>query len=116
MEIASLRAKIVIEKHVTTVDDIGNHISSWEEYYACRAYVNLTSGSDYGISPETIEQGTMTFIVRYARKLSHLNTKEYRIRFGDELFNIQLVDDVQKRHEKIRIIAEKEPRKHEQES
>ena len=59
--------------------------SSWEDYYSCHAYSNLTSGNDYGISPETIEQGTMTFIIRYAKVLSHLNTKEYRIRFGDEI-------------------------------
>ena len=110
MEIGSMRRRLVIQKHETVVDRIGNHTSTWVDYHRCFCYANLSSGDEYGVSPETISQGSITFIIRWCRKLTDLNSKEYRIRFAGESYNITSVDDVRFRHEKFQIVAERIPR------
>ncbi|OLR55049.1 hypothetical protein BHK98_02580 [Hornefia porci] len=110
MDIGSMRRRLLIEKHETVIDKIGNHTSKWTDFHSCFCYANLSSGDEYGVSPETIEQGSVTFIIRWAKKLAGLNSKEYRIRFQGEAYNIVSVDDVQFRHEKLQIIAEIIPR------
>lgn len=110
MDIGSMRRRLVIQKHETVIDKIGNHTSAWTDFHSCFCYANLASGNEYGVSPETITEGSITFIIRWCRKLEGLNSKEYRIRFAGENYNITSIDDVQFRHEKFQIIAEKVPR------
>lgn len=105
-----MRRRIMIEKHETVKDKIGNHTSRWQDYHECFAYINLTSANEYGMSPETISKGSFTFIVRWCSAISKINSKEYRIRFRGDAYNITGIDDVQLKHEKIRLIAEKEVR------
>lgn len=107
MDIGSMRRRLTIERHETVTDKIGNHTSSWRDFHHCYCYANLSSGNEYGIKPETLETGSITFIVRWCERLKNLNSKEYRISFAGEKYNITSVDDVQFRHEKIQIIAEK---------
>ena len=107
MKIGSMRRRLTIEKHETVVDKIGNHTSAWTPFHRCYCYANMSSGNEYGVKPETIESGSVTFIIRWCEKLRNLNSKEYRISFAGESYDIKSVDDVQFRHEKIQIVAEK---------
>lgn len=110
MDIGSMRRRLTVKKHETVVDRIGNHTSSWVDYHSCFCYANLASGNEYGVSPETLAEGSITFIIRWCRKLEGLNSKEYRIHFAGENYNITSIDDVQFKHEKFQIVAEKVPR------
>lgn len=110
MDIGSMRRRLVIQKHETVIDGIGNHTSAWTDFHRCFCYANLASGNEYGVNPETIEQGSITFIIRWCKKIADLNAKEYRISFAGESYNIVSVDDVCFLHEKFQIIAEKMPR------
>lgn len=104
-----MRRRLTIQKHETVVDAIGNHTPEWVNYHNCFCYANLTSGNEYGVSPETIAEGSITFIIRWCKKLKDLNTKEYRIWFAGEAYNITSIDDVRFLHERFQIIAEKIP-------
>ena len=110
MDIGSMRRRIKIEKHETIVDKIGNRTSGWNTYHECYAYVNQTSASEYGVSPERISEESVTFIVRWCEKLRSMSSKEYRIKFSNATYNIVGIDDVQLKHEKLRILTEKEVR------
>lgn len=110
MDIGSMNRRITIQKHTTRVDAIGNHTSAWEDYYSCSAYVNLASGREYGFAPETVSEDTLTFVVRWCRKLAQLNSKEYRICFEGRPYDIIVADDVQFRHEKLKLTAKRTPR------
>lgn len=110
MDIGSMRRRLTIQKHEIKKDEIGNHTSSWRDFHRCFCYANLTSADEYGVKPETLETGSITFIIRWCEKLRALNSKEYRIVFSGEAYDITSVDDVLFKHEKLKIIAEKEPR------
>lgn len=110
MDIGNMNRRICIQKHTTKVDSIGNHTSTWEDYYSCFAYVNLTSGREYGYAPETISEDTLTFMIRWCRKLTQLNSKEYRICFESRFYDIIVADDVQYRHKKLKLTAKRSPR------
>lgn len=36
MDIALLNVQIMFQKNGVEVDEIGNHINSWNDYYSCR--------------------------------------------------------------------------------
>lgn len=40
MNIALLNTRITIQQQTTTVDTIGNHINTWQDYYTCAATVS----------------------------------------------------------------------------
>lgn len=106
MDIGAMRHRITIQKSATTIDAVGNHISSWSDFYSCWAEVNKASGREYGINPETITEDTLIFKVRWCLTLASLNSKEFRIKFNNLIYNISAPpDDVQFRHEQYKITA-----------
>ena len=43
MDIALLNRKVTVQKNTVVVDDIGNHVSKWDDFYSCYATI---SGED----------------------------------------------------------------------
>jgi SPP1 family predicted phage head-tail adaptor len=111
MDIGSMNRRITIQKHTTAVDAIGNHTSEWSDFHSCFSYVNLSSGREYGSAPDTVSEDTLVFTVRWCRKLSGINSKEYRIVYGGQDYDITIVDDVQFRHEKLKLTAKRVERR-----
>ena len=62
MNIALLNVKISIQKNTAAVDEIGNHINEWEDFFSCFATVNGEGGSEKSAA------GLVT-----ARRLMNLN-------------------------------------------
>lgn len=110
-QIGTMRQRITLQEHTVTVDAIGNRTPAWVDFYSCFAYVNLVaSGKEYGSSPETVSEDTLKFVIRWCRKLRKLNSKEYRVVFSGCIYNISCVDDVQFRHQTLKLTATKEAR------
>ena len=107
MDIGSMRQRITLQEHKTVVDGIGNHTSEWVDFHSCFAYVNLASGNENGTQPVVRTEDILTFIVRWCKKLENLNSKEYRISFGGQFYNITCVDDVQFEHRKLKLTGKK---------
>lgn len=110
MEIALMRSKISIQKCSVTSDALGNHIESWELYYDCSAYANMSSGREYEAAGHTVSSDTIVFTIRYCALTKALNTKEYRIIFDGDIYNITAIDDYQYRHETLKITGERKER------
>ena len=110
MEIALMRSKISIQKCTVTTDADGNHIESWEPYYDCSAYANLSSGREDEAAGHTVSSDTVAFTIRYCALTKALNTKEYRIVFNGDIYNITAIDDYQYRHETLKITGERKER------
>lgn len=107
MEIGAMNRRITIQKHEVLVDSIGNHTSKWSDFYSCFSYVNLASGREYGSAPDTVSEDTLVFTIRWCRKISDMNSKEYRIAYGGQNYDITVIDDVQFRHEKLKLTAKR---------
>lgn len=107
MDIGSMRQRITLQEHRTVVDGIGNHTSEWVDCHSCFAYVNLASSSENGTQPAVRSEDILTFIIRWCRKLESLNSKEYRISFAGNFYNITCVVDVQFGHRKLKLTAKR---------
>ena len=106
MDIGAMMHRIKIQKSEVIVDAVGNHISSWTDFYSCWAEVNKASGREYGVNPETISEDTLVFRVRWCSKISALNSKEYRIIFDGAVYNITAPPDyIKYQHEQYKITA-----------
>ena len=110
MDISKLRSRITIQRVVVQTDAIGNHANAWVDYWSCAAYANLASGKEYGAAGQTLGSDTLVFEVRWCERLRELNSTKFRILFGGNIYNITCVDDVQLRHEKLKLTAQRERR------
>ena len=110
MEISKLRSRITIQRSEVATDAIGNHLSVWVDYWSCAAYANLASGKEYGAAGQTLGSDTLVFEVRWCERLRDLDATRFRILFGGNIYNITCVDDVQFRHEKLKLTAQRERR------
>ena len=45
MDISHLNKKITVQKNTVTVDELGNHLNTWEDFYSCHATVSGESPS-----------------------------------------------------------------------
>ena len=110
MDISKLRSRITIQRSEVATDAIGNHLSVWVDYWSCAAYANLASGKEYGAAGQTLDSDTLVFEVRWCERLRDLDATRFRILFGGNIYNITCVDDVQFRHERLKLTAQRERR------
>ena len=100
MNIAGLRKKITIEKNETITDKYGNHKSVWTDYFKCWATA-VTSGlssSEEEKASHTKEADRLDIIVRYSSETAAVNSKQYRIRVGEKIYNITSIDEMGFKH------------------
>ncbi|QNM06572.1 phage head closure protein [Qiania dongpingensis] len=105
MNAGAYREPVLIEKNGYTVDEIGNQVASWAEYFRGYAYMNNLSGSEYWEAAQTQSQNTVMFIFRYHPLIAKMNTREYRLVHRGEAYNITSIDNVQFKNETIKIRA-----------
>ena len=80
MDIALLNQKITIQKNTVVVDDIGNHISKWDDFYSCYATISGESPNESTSAGMVVDNTKADFTVRCWRLL--LTNTESCIRVG----------------------------------
>ena len=96
MNIAALRVRITIQKNETMVDENANHTSAWTDYFTCWATA-VASGKS---AEETSEAGTtqeadrLDFTIRFSSETAAIDSKHYRVKLGDRIYDIVGVDDM----------------------
>lgn len=91
MEIANLNQRIQIQKAVSKTDEVGNVIQQWQDFYSCFASIKTTGGKEQQ-KGDTEEQQTVSFTVRFCKKLAELSSVEYRVVFRGKFYNIVAVN------------------------
>ena len=102
--IADMRDKITIQSQTVSIDEIGNHINSWSDYYTCWASVAVyRSGKtqETDEAAQTIQLKKLDFTVRRCPQTTQITSTEYRIIFNGKIFNIDSVDDTSRKTVKI---------------
>ena len=59
-------------KRKYTTDDVGNVLRQWQDFYSCFASIKTTGGKERQ-KGDTEEQQTVSFTVRFCKKLSELS-------------------------------------------
>lgn len=103
MNAGAYRCKVTIQKRTTGVNINLIEGEVWVPYYTNYAYVNKLSGSEFWAAAEVAAQSTVRFTFRWHNKLKDVNAKDYRILFDGKPYNITNVDDVQMKHETVKI-------------
>ena len=100
MNIAGLRVRITIQKNMTVTDQYGNHKSAWADYYTCwsTAITSGLSASEQEIAAHTVEADRLDITVRYSSETAAINSKEYRVRLGDRIYDIVSIDEMGFKH------------------
>lgn len=88
MEIGKLNHRITILEACTKIDEIGNHISRWEESFSLWASVTAKSSSETTDAGVTQNIQTLEFLVRQKSCAVCLNTTQFRIRFQGRVYDI----------------------------
>ncbi len=88
MKIGKLNHRISVLEHRTVTDEIGNHMTKWEEAFslwACVTTKNATEDSDTGVIKEV---QTLEFLVRQSPSVFQISSTNFRIGFGGNIYDI----------------------------
>lgn len=90
MNIEAMRCRITFQRAQVQVDKYKNHKNTWTDYFTCWATGAHTSGSEQTneAGQQVIPQATVDFTCRCCSELKAVTKDGFRIRFGNDLYNI----------------------------
>ena len=91
MEFGKLNQRISLLENYTVIDEIGNHISKWDEVYSCWANVTVKSSTETVNTGVTREVQSISFMVRNCMFFQNLRSTTHKILFRGNIFDIQSV-------------------------
>ena len=110
MDVALLNVRITIQKSTVTVDGIGNHILSWENFYSCHATMSGESPKEDTAAGTIRDNGKADFTVRWCGKVSEVTADKFRVAYGGELYNILGIDHLSNKRRAVKFRCGKERR------
>lgn len=99
------KERITIQRSTARTDKAGNHVLSWEDFYTCWAYVNNLSGKEYWEAAQVNAQKDIFFHIRYCSEVAGMDTKHYRIKFREQIYNITFLDNVKYQNQMLKLRA-----------
>ncbi|MCR5775485.1 MAG: phage head closure protein [Lachnospiraceae bacterium] len=110
MNIGLLNERVCFQKNTVVVDDIGNHSHEWADFYECACTIGGESLKKMEQDEEavTLDVSEMTVTIRYCLIASVINTKEFRVRFHDDIYNIIAVDHMNFKKQALKFRCRKE--------
>lgn len=92
-----------------TIQRINKSTEIYEDLYAVHAYVNKASDDNEYLRGGAIQaKRRLTFEIRYFSGLEEiaLHTQQYRIVFGDTVYNVTSYDDYLLQHRTVKLLGE----------
>lgn len=110
-KISKYNQRIIIQKGSACVDRRLNHTTVWEDFFPCWTYANTYKydEEEEGAGTKRREE-TITFEVRYCSILAGVNSKEHRVIFHGDVYNIISVDMMNYQNGEISIKCKYEKR------
>lgn len=91
MEFGKLNQRISVLENYTVIDEIGNHISKWDEVYSCWANVTVKNSNETVNTGVTRQVQSISFMVRNCMFFQNLRSTTHKILFRENVFDIQSV-------------------------
>lgn len=107
MDISLLNQKITVQKNTVTVDEIGNHLNTWEDFYSCHATVSGESPSESTAAGMVVDNTKADFTVRWCKSVSQITSDGFRILYGDEIYNILGIDHMNFKKKSVKFKCQK---------
>lgn len=109
MDIAGLNLRITFQLLALEVDDYGNHVNVWKDYFFCWATASRTgskSGDEIEAAGTTNPQETVDFTVRWCKDLAAVSPGNCRIQADEKLYNILFIDPMGYYHRSLKFHCE----------
>ena len=102
-----MNERITFQRQDVTVDEIGNHINKWSDYYSCWAAVSSSkiSTKEKEEAAQTLEQERLDFTVRDCPQASIITSTEYRIIFKGRIYGIDKTDSMDFKKKTLKFSA-----------
>ena len=107
MDISLLNQKIMVQKNSVTVDEIGNHINAWADFYSCHATISSESPSEGTDAGTVVDNTKADFTVRWCKAVSEITSDGYRVVYNDEIYNILGIDHQNYKKKSIKLKCQK---------
>ncbi len=107
MNVALMNLRITFQKNTVVTDAIGNRKNAWEDYFSCYATISSESGAETENAGQTIPQANGAFTVRYCKESATVTSDGYRIRCGDDLYNISYIDHQNNKRKSLKFWVQK---------
>lgn len=107
MDISLLNQKIMVQKNTITVDEIGNHLNTWEDFYSCHATVSGESPSESTAAGTVVDNTKVDFTIRWCKSVSQITSDGFRILYGDEIYNILGIDHMNFKKKSVKFKCQK---------
>lgn len=111
MHIANMNIRITLQKNELIVDDIGNHMNKWVDYYSCYASAYTKSMSESDDVGQTLVQESVEFSIRYSSEVADITADKFRIVFMGKVYNISSIEDMGFKHKSLKLYAQREKEK-----
>lgn len=105
MEIGTLNQRITILEHRTVIDEIGNHITKWEEIFSLWAKVTVKTASETTNAGVTKEVQKLEFLVRQSPASLNINST-FRILFRNNIYNVTGITSLYDHNNYLKIEGE----------
>jgi len=106
--IEKLSERIVIQTNSVSMDQYGNHVPQWVDYFSCSAYANTYVKDEVTDGTVIQDERQITFEVRYCSELRNITSNGYRVLFHGEAYNIESVDMMNWQKKMIHLKCRKE--------
>ena len=102
-----LTQRVIFQRQVVKVDEIGNHVDEWEDCYASWASVTTSAlkTEEKQEAGQTLENERLDFTVRWCSQTAEITSTGYRIIFKERIYNIDRVDNADFSNRAIKFSA-----------
>lgn len=107
MKISLLNERITIQKSEITVDEIGNHIDNWTDFFRIYATISKETPMETTSAGNVWDETKIDFTIRYSSELKDLTSKGYRVLFKGNTYEIKGIDHMNYRKKSIKLHCER---------
>ena len=107
MDIALLNRKITVQKNTVVADEIGNHISKWDDLYSCYATISGESPNESTSVGTVVDNTKADFSVRWCKAVSEVTPDGYRVVYNGEIYNILGIDHQNFKKKSVKLKCQK---------
>ena len=106
MEIGTLNQRITILEHRTVIDEIGNHITKWDEIFSLWAKVTVKTASETTDAGVTKEVQKLEFLVRQSPASLNINSTNFHILFRNNIYYVTGITSLYDHNNDMKIEGE----------
>ena len=99
--------KITVQKSAVTIDEIGNHKAEWQDFYTCFATAGNESPSENTAAGTVVDSSKINFTVRWCESVSEIDSTKYRVKYGDEIYDILGIDHMNFKKKSVKLKCQK---------